>query len=38
MNGEMPTWEDFFDPVLEKHLEEDIPVLKQSVKDVTVFH
>ena len=28
IDGEVPTWENFFDPVLEKGLEKDIPVLK----------
>ena len=30
MNGQVPTWENFFDPVLEKYLEKDIPVLEKS--------
>ena len=34
----MPTWENFFDPVLEKVLEKDIPALEKSLHKVTVFH
>ena len=30
MNGELPTKETFFDPVLEKYLEKDTPILGKS--------
>ena len=30
MNQEVPAWENVFDPVLEKYLEKDIPVLEKS--------
>ena len=38
IDGEVPTWENFFDPVVENFLEKDIPVLKKSMNKVTVFH
>ena len=41
MNGEVPTYENFFDPVLEKDLEKSSLFWKNQVKDtheVTVFH
>ena len=34
IDGEVPTWE-VFDPVLEKCLEKDIPVLEKSMHNVT---
>ena len=45
INGEVPTKEKYFDPVLKKHLEKDLPVLQKSriytvrdMYDVNVFH
>ena len=35
MNGEVATWETFFDPVLEKDLEKDILL---HMHEATVFH
>ena len=38
INREVPTLDNFFDPILEKYLEKDIPVLEKSRIKVTVLH